>query len=295
VDKFSSLLKAVDSGNCSAMGELGHLYVFSKEAKYTNILDGIVLIRNAVELGCVSAMCDLGMIYRSVFKVSDDTKAIYWFKRAGDLGSNDGNVHLWKLYKVRGMEEKMIEYCVKAAKGGHLESIKNAGGYFRGKKAHSKAIEMYQLGVDLNDRECLFRIASIYEDLKDYLKAVEWFEKIVQRGKGKYFASGYWHLGKTYRKMGRMEEAIRNVCLGHKFFVLNKNKQECLDFLKEMMRMMSDKKLVEYFSNCSEKEDRIRELEEKVGTLQTELDFRPGGNEEKKLETHFYEVASMKC
>ncbi|AYV82817.1 MAG: hypothetical protein Hyperionvirus2_185 [Hyperionvirus sp.] len=208
----------------------------------------------------------------------------------------EGIVRLWKLYESRGEYEMMIDCCLKGVAAGHVESMKRAGIYFRDKKRHSKAIEMYEMAVNLGDVASLSAIGQIYsEDLQNYEAALKWYLRRIDGkdgGSGKNVATAYWNSGQMYSKIENFSDAIEYVFKAFQLYSEDKDKKECLESIKAIIYIMPADKLVEHFLTNGKQANKIIELEAKIASLQTELDFRPGGEAEKSLAEHFYGIAA---
>jgi tetratricopeptide (TPR) repeat protein len=49
-----------------------------------------------------------------------------------------------------------------------------------------------------------------YEEKKDYEKAVEAYQKVLEMGKNFQFAGAYLNMGRCYEKLGKKKEALEN-------------------------------------------------------------------------------------
>ena len=78
------------------------------------------------------------------------------------------------------------------------------------------AIEAYQAFLDKGGKEKLYRSLAMeglgyaYEGKKDYQKALESYQKVVEMGDGIPLADTYLNMGRCYEKLGKTKEALES-------------------------------------------------------------------------------------
>jgi tetratricopeptide (TPR) repeat protein len=79
-----------------------------------------------------------------------------------------------------------------------------------------ETIKAYQAFLEKAGKEKLYRYFAMeglgyaYEEKKDYEKAVEAYQKVLEMGKNFQFAGAYLNMGRCYEKLGKKKEALEN-------------------------------------------------------------------------------------
>ena len=79
-----------------------------------------------------------------------------------------------------------------------------------------EALKAYNLFLDKGERGGLFRsfalegIGYAYEGKKDYAKALESYQKIIEMGSSSQLAGAYLGVGRCYEKLGKNKEALES-------------------------------------------------------------------------------------
>lgn len=98
--------------------------------------------------------------------------------------------------------ELSVKYYQQAADAGETDAMAQMGFFYqRGQgveQSFDKAIEWYQKILDAGDVDGWYLLGTVYEDMEEYAKAVECYEKQVDEG-GTCKYNAYYGLGKAYR------------------------------------------------------------------------------------------------
>ncbi|AYV81606.1 MAG: hypothetical protein Harvfovirus45_3 [Harvfovirus sp.] len=283
-DKMAnSILEAIIFKNIFAMNHFWN-YTYLFDAKKSAA--GTDLLRGAADLLDKEAMFNLGRLY----EIHRKDEAMVLFEKAADLGHLESIIYLWKLYD-EGDSPKMIHYCLKAAEADDIESVVRAGKYYRSKKEYMKAKQMLEKGVKLGAIAAANKLGCLYESLGNKEKALEYFQLASKSGDSYYSPTGFWNCCITHLKKGDKILALDCVAKAYELYSTEKDKNECLEKVDEIVNSMEKGMLIEYILGNREKTERIRALERRVEELEIEIDFSPGGKGAVKAEEHFHAVA----
>lgn len=111
---------------------------------------------------------------------------------------------------------KAIEWLQDADTNG--ESAYNIGVlYHKEIKDNDKAIEWYEKAYSMNDSEvagsAANNIGSIYDDLENYQKSINWYENSINKN----YTQAFYNLGILYKKLHRYDDAIFYYKKSYKF------------------------------------------------------------------------------
>ncbi len=70
----------------------------------------------------------------------------------------------------------------------------------------NKAAYWYQKVEESNDPRCFWDLASYYEDLKDYTKAIYYYKEVIRIGNAEDYQDPYQALASCYAKLNNIEE-----------------------------------------------------------------------------------------
>ena len=222
-DKVSALQDLACKGDTVAMIELGNLYTNGTYVpkSTSKAMQWYIL---AKLLGSVDATCGL---CRSIYNNTDFEEknriiqsrlrrsmvnfaycregerlhsdenfesAIYWFKKAADMGLSSSQRRLGLCYYYGdGIEKdfsKAVYWWQKAAEAGNSNAQNSlAVCYYNGhgvEKDFSKAVYWYQKAAEAGDSKAQFNLAFCYDEgygvEKDFSKAVYWYQKAAEAG-----------------------------------------------------------------------------------------------------------------
>lgn len=125
------------------------------------------------------AECD----FYHYFSIDQRKDAVYWYAKAAERGSADGqNMLGWSYcngtHGVQKNEEKAIYWFTKAAEQGHAESARWLGDFYSEKKNHEKASYWYTKGAEQGDTKAKYHLGINYYFgngvPKDVAKAKHW-------------------------------------------------------------------------------------------------------------------------
>ena len=112
---LTDLKKRADAGDATAQNNLGHLYLYGNEEYNVSVdLDkGIEYLNMAAEQNQVNAMTTIGWNYFLGEKGAEQNneEAIYWNKRASDLGFSIATYNMGFFYYsgLAGLEQDLLE------------------------------------------------------------------------------------------------------------------------------------------------------------------------------------------
>ncbi len=187
VDRF---ILASKNGHVRAQVDLGTMYVTGTGVQ-CDPKAAFGYFRMAAEQGDAEAQSYLGRMYLNGDGVEQsDKKAFKWLTEASEKGETDALNCLGYMYhEGKGCEkslEKSIECFVKAADGGDPEGPYNAGSAFLEKEDYGNAAKYFDMGVGLDDPECMAELGLLYRDGKGVEqsgeRALELFEAAYESG-----------------------------------------------------------------------------------------------------------------
>lgn len=172
--------KAAEQGHAKSQNYLGDMYYNKKD--YVKAAEWY---RKAADGGQVSAQYRLGvMCFDGKLIKQDYNVALDLFQKAESQGNMYASYYLGLMYENGlGVDEDVNtakQHYKKAAKQGHMDS--------------KKRIEEIENEVIIVDAEAQFQKGWEYENNKDYVKAVKWYQKAANQGHTK----SQNHLGDMY-------------------------------------------------------------------------------------------------
>jgi glycosyltransferase involved in cell wall biosynthesis len=138
-----------------------------------------------------------------------------------------GNSYRMKLAR-NGYENKQYGKCIRYLGKWRADEIPHGDRadyylilYYSNKYKHAKAgdIATYAASAihsivkkDYVSNLDAYRVASLYADLKEYKKAIRWFNVVIRYNENRKLLPGsYFHLGVIYREMGNSGKSIRSL------------------------------------------------------------------------------------
>lgn len=161
------------------------------------------------EQGNWQAQNIVGMAYGNGRGISkDDTKAVYWFRKAAEQGSADAQVNLGiSLRYGRGTakdEVQAVGWFRQAAEQGNAGAQNRLGIAYRNghgiRKDDAKAVSWFRLAAEQGDGSAQYNLGLAYEIgegiPKDETQAVSWYQKAAAQG----VELAQYNLGVAYAK-----------------------------------------------------------------------------------------------
>ncbi len=198
--------KVVEDGTeplyiAGAMRGLGYMYLDGKAVE-RDIEKGVEWYTKAADLGDISAMNNLGNLYKTGEEVvrdgekveQDGEKAIEWYTKAADSGNTSAMYNIGYMYMegeaVEQDGEKAIEWYTKAVDLGNATAMNDLGYmYNHGKGVEQdieKGVEWYTKAADSGNTTAMHNLGYLYYtgDVveQDIEKAVEWYTKAADSG-----------------------------------------------------------------------------------------------------------------
>lgn len=199
--------KAADQNNSAALTALGLMY-WRGQGVTKDEQKAFSLIKRAAENGNTYAMCCLGRMCR--FGIGTETsypKAVEWLKKGAEQNDVDCILELGSCYNSsidgwKGDNEEAERWYKKAIELGCNEGYARLGStyhyYNAPKEELEKAYFWFMKGAEMNDGASMYKLGVMYKMgqyvKKDTKEAVKWFRKSVEHGE----ADGYFALGEMY-------------------------------------------------------------------------------------------------
>ncbi len=122
--------------------------------------------------------------YEGIGVEKDATKAVYWFRKAAELGDGEAMEYLAKCYRDgTGVEKditKAVEWYCKEADKGVLSAIKEVK-----KIAPEKAVQYYRKCAEAGSERAMYRLSECYLEgtgvEKDEEQAKQWLRKAADK------------------------------------------------------------------------------------------------------------------
>jgi TPR repeat protein len=132
-----------------------------------------------------------GLLGGSYSKKGNYDKALFWLKRAYEIGDDEAKASaannlgvLYRQNEVKNINESIRWYKIAIEIDGSVDSIYNLGIIYKNDlKDYPKAIELYEKAYKLGLSDGAYSLGILYEDFyKDYPKAIEWYEAAHKAG-----------------------------------------------------------------------------------------------------------------
>ena len=153
---------------------------------YSSVFDVALML---AQKGNIYAAFEIGRIYAFAYEpMHDHEKAIYWYTIASNAGLLGATNNLANLYcKDSETFKQGIELFQKSVNSGHELAMYNLASYYwygdGVEEDEEKALDLWQKSADLGWRQSLKQLGEIAEFFdKDYRKAIEYYEKAMERG-----------------------------------------------------------------------------------------------------------------
>ncbi len=165
-------------------------------------------ISKKAENGDTDAQVDLGLIFSDGTSIygKDYDKAYYWFNKAAEKNNIDAIYQLAILYLygdgVKQDKELSHKLYLHAAYKGHQGAIYGLQDFYTDEPVANPFHEVHNLYIEAKngDRRAQYLLAKIYylEELEDYDKALEWFNKSAKQGdsSAQINLAGLYYMGK---------------------------------------------------------------------------------------------------
>ena len=184
------LALAAKNGHIRAQVDLGTMYVTGTGVQ-CDPKTAFGYFRMAAEGGNPEAQSYLGRMYLNGDGTEQsDKKAFRWLSEASGKGETDALNCLGYMYhEGRGCDkslDKSIECFAGAAEGGDPEAPYNAGSAYLEKEDYANAAKYFDMGVGLDDPECMAELGLLYRDGKGVEqsgeRALELFDAAYEAG-----------------------------------------------------------------------------------------------------------------
>lgn len=192
--------KAAEQGNDVAMYNMAYSYEHG-EGVETSIDLAIEWYIKAAQNGVVSAMVELGNIYKNEKSNRDYDKAVEWYSKAAELGNVDVVAALGDIFSDKEIGRydfnKAKLYYEKAIELGDVYSM-NQLGYLYAIEAdmqddsdlqnelYEQSVKWYKKGSEAGNEVAMSNLAYAYErgigETKSLEKAIEWYKKAAYAG-----------------------------------------------------------------------------------------------------------------
>ena len=188
--------QGAELGYSSCAGRLASCYMNGSGVEQ-DFAQAIDWLEYAAELGDWQAAEMLGELYRSPrfrkYVDPDPEKAAAWYEKAAALGGGEAMAAVGSDYSSSDPEEA-VRWFRRAIDAGYVDGYYRMGQMYDywGTKEYEKARECYQQGAELGSRECMWKLADLYEAGKtsgvklpleaDPDLAIEWYEKAFELG-----------------------------------------------------------------------------------------------------------------
>ena len=176
------LEKAYEAGNKHVAWNLGLVYEDRfAEKDYKEAAHWYEIAAN--EKGETRAYHRLGIIYMD--NIKDREKAIYWLKKAHEVGNKDAAWNLGLVYEMRFAEKDYKEaahwYGIAANENGETEAYNKLGCiYMDNIPDREKAIYWLEKAYEAGNKHAAWNLGLVYEDRfaeRNYDEAIKWYEK----------------------------------------------------------------------------------------------------------------------
>jgi len=207
-DMLSSTLQAADSGDVSAISNLGFMYVKGIGIE-KNEENGVKWYRKAAGLGHLTSQFNLGVMYAKGRGVEQNyVESLKWYKMAAEQGDLTAQSTIGMMFaKGIGCEknnESALHWYQKAASKGDVNSQYNLGNmYAKGISTEVdefEAFRWYQKAAEQEHPNAQLNLAYMYGKgqgvERDDTKSFEWYKKAAEHGQ----ANAQFNLGVIYAK-----------------------------------------------------------------------------------------------
>ena len=216
-DMLSAALQAADSGDVSAISNLGFMYVKGIGIE-KNEEDGVKWYRKAAELGHLTSQFNLGVMYAKGRGVEQNyAESLKWYKMAAEQGDLTAQATIGMMY-AKGIgckkdSEAARGWYQKAASKGDVNAQYNLGNmYAKGIGAdvdEFEAFRWYQQAAEQDHPNAQLNLAYMYGKgqgiERDDTKSFEWYKKAAEQG----FPNAQFNLGVIYAKgRGTDQDAV---------------------------------------------------------------------------------------
>ena len=205
---LDSALQAADSGDVSAISNLGFMYVKGIGIE-KNETEGVKWYSKAAELGHLTSQFNLGVMYAKGRGVEQNyAQSLKWYKMAAEQGDLTAQATLGKMY-AKGIgcqkdNESALHWYQKAASRGDVNAQYNLGNiYAKGIGAdldESEAFRWYQKAAEQNHPNAQLDLAYMYGKgqgiERDDTKSFEWYKNVAEQG----HPNAQFNLGVIYAK-----------------------------------------------------------------------------------------------
>jgi TPR repeat protein len=207
-DMLSSALQAADSGDVSAISNLGFMYVKGIGTK-KNEEHGVKWYRKAAELGHLTSQFNLGVMYGKGRGVEQNyAESLKWYKMAAEQGDLKAQATIGTMY-AKGIggqkdDKSALHWYQEAAARGDVNAQYNLGNiYAKGIGAdldESEAFRWYQKAAEQNHPNAQLNLAYMYGKgqgiERDDTKSFEWYKSAAEQG----HQNAQFNLGVIYAK-----------------------------------------------------------------------------------------------
>jgi TPR repeat protein len=207
-DMLSTTLQAADSGDISAISNLGFMYVKGIGIE-KNEENGVKWYRKAAELGHLTSQFNLGVMYAKGRGIEQNyVESLKWYKMAAEQGDLTAQATIGTMY-AKGIgcqkdNESALHWYQKAASRGDVTAQYNLGNiYAKGIGAdldESEAFHWYQKAAEQNHPYAQLNLAYMYGKgqgiERDDTKSFEWYKNAAEQG----HPNAQFNLGVIYAK-----------------------------------------------------------------------------------------------
>ena len=207
-DMLSAALQAADSGDVSAISNLGFMYVKGIGIE-KNEEDGVKWYRKAAELGHLTSQFNLGVMYAKGRGVEQNyVESLKWYKMAAEQGDLTAQATIGMMY-AKGIgckkdSEAARRWYQKAASKGDVNAQYTLGNmYAKGIGAdvdEFEAFRWYQQAAEQDHPNAQLNLAYMYGKgqgiERDDTKSFEWYKKAAEQG----HPNAQFNLGVIYAK-----------------------------------------------------------------------------------------------
>jgi TPR repeat protein len=189
--QFKELQKQADSGDPDVWYAIGRAYHIRGVVPAADRVASEAWFRRAAKKHHTDAMVSLAMLLRHPRRKDDWDESIALLKDAAEMGNSSAMVFLGFAYRdgqiVTTDKKSAVAWFIKAYEAGDQHSAVRVGTMYRCMLKIPKDAEHWLLLAAENGyRDSYFELAELYNDrsseLFDPLKAIHWYEKIIQSG-----------------------------------------------------------------------------------------------------------------